>query len=409
MLSPSLADIWSSKRVRLTLITASVFTLLVVLSHRYDAISTLQQWPPQQNSKSPNAETPAPPPNQQANAVEKTIVNDKDIDWSRFAYVQYVTNSDYLCNSIMLFEILHRLGAKADRAIMYPTSMLDPDTTDSNYGDDARLLFKARDEYGVKLVPIKVQHRSTNDGTWADSFTKLLAFNQTQYDRVLSLDSDSTVLQTMDELFLLPPATVAMPRAYWLYPEKKILSSQMMLVTPSAAEFARVMAQTEHGGGNDYDMEVVNYLYADSALILPHRPYDLLTSEFLDGRRGRHGWYLHGLGAAPEGDKTVLSPDVLDRLEDDWDPVQVLAEAKFLHFSDWPLPKPWLPSPENVRLDREPKCRDPGTEEKPEDKGKECKERDIWNGFYSDFRARREKVCRGHAKVMKNMRRGRQA
>ena len=31
--------------------------------------------------------------------------------------------------------------------------------------------------------------------TWTESYTKLLAFNQTQYDRVLSLDSDSTVLQ----------------------------------------------------------------------------------------------------------------------------------------------------------------------------------------------------------------------
>jgi len=31
--------------------------------------------------------------------------------------------------------------------------------------------------------------------TWTESYTKLLAFNQTQYDRVLNLDSDSTVLQ----------------------------------------------------------------------------------------------------------------------------------------------------------------------------------------------------------------------
>jgi len=53
-------------------------------------------------------------------------------------------------------------------------------------------------------------------GTWSDSYTKLLAFNQTQYDRVLSLDSDSTVLKPMDELFLLPDCPVAMPRAYWL-------------------------------------------------------------------------------------------------------------------------------------------------------------------------------------------------
>lgn len=31
--------------------------------------------------------------------------------------------------------------------------------------------------------------------TWAESYTKLLAFNQTQYARVLSLDSDATLFQ----------------------------------------------------------------------------------------------------------------------------------------------------------------------------------------------------------------------
>lgn len=34
--------------------------------------------------------------------------------------------------------------------------------------------------------------------TWAESYTKLLAFNQTEYDRVLSLDSDSTILQVQN-------------------------------------------------------------------------------------------------------------------------------------------------------------------------------------------------------------------
>ena len=31
--------------------------------------------------------------------------------------------------------------------------------------------------------------------TWAESYTKLLAFNQTQYERVLMLDSDATLLK----------------------------------------------------------------------------------------------------------------------------------------------------------------------------------------------------------------------
>jgi alpha-N-acetylglucosamine transferase len=57
-----------------------------------------------------------------------------------------------------------------------------------------QLLVKARDDYKVNLAPITVQHFGLS-ATWADSFTKLLAVNQTQYRRVLSLDSDGTVLQ----------------------------------------------------------------------------------------------------------------------------------------------------------------------------------------------------------------------
>lgn len=35
---------------------------------------------------------------------------------------------------------------------------------------------------------------------WAASYTKLLAFNQTEYDRVLNLDSDATLLQVSKSL-----------------------------------------------------------------------------------------------------------------------------------------------------------------------------------------------------------------
>ena len=78
--------------------------------------------------------------------------------------------------------------------------------------------------------------------TWFDSYTKLLAFNQTQYTRVLNIDSDATVLAPMDELFLLPPCTVAMPRAYWMLPDN-FFSSLIVLVQPSATEFDRVLAR----------------------------------------------------------------------------------------------------------------------------------------------------------------------
>lgn len=96
---------------------------------------------------------------------------------------------------------------------------------------------------------------------------------------MLNLDSDSTILQTMDELSLLPPCPVAKPRAYRLkFPP--VLSSQLVVMPPSATEFARIEGEIKTAEANEFDMEIVTTLYGDSALVLPHRPYSLLTGEF---------------------------------------------------------------------------------------------------------------------------------
>ena len=85
---------------------------------------------------------------------------DNDVDWDLFAYTQYVTDQNYLCNSVMLFETLDRLGSEADRVMMYPESMHFDQNDDSKVSE---LLIKAQDEYDVKLVPVQVQHRSSGD------------------------------------------------------------------------------------------------------------------------------------------------------------------------------------------------------------------------------------------------------
>ena len=81
-----------------------------------------------------------------------------NVEWSNYAYVQYATNTPYLCNSVMLFERLHSLGCKADRLLMYP-SQFSPDGDNTEAG----LLKKARDEYNVILKPIEVQRRPSRD------------------------------------------------------------------------------------------------------------------------------------------------------------------------------------------------------------------------------------------------------
>lgn len=92
----------------------------------------------------------------------------------------------------MMFESLHRLGSKADRVLLYPQDWElypKPKTWESMF------LRQAQDDYKVHIVPVRPQHSESGEGTWAESFTKLLAFKQTQYDRVLSLDSDATILK----------------------------------------------------------------------------------------------------------------------------------------------------------------------------------------------------------------------
>jgi hypothetical protein len=152
----------------------------------------------------------------------------------------------------------------------------------------------------------------------------------------------------VDELFLLPSAPVAMPRAYWL--DQPFLSSQLVLVEPSTFEFARIQTALSNHSKTDFDMEIVNNLYGDSCFIIPHRRYDLLTGEF---KRPDHSAYL--------GSK-----------EEVWDPRKIMNEANSIHFSDWPFPKPWIYATDRQLEEASPKC------VKSAFGAEDCEDRDMW-------------------------------
>ncbi|KAF2088708.1 glycosyltransferase family 8 protein, partial [Saccharata proteae CBS 121410] len=293
------------------------------------------------------------------------------VDWSRFAYSQYATNGAYLCNSLMVFEALHRFGSRADRILFYPDEF-DLDVYDGN-DRDSQLLLVARDTYNVKIIPVPMQsvQRSTKEEeeTWDFSLNKFLAFNQTQYDRILHIDSDVTVLQHMDDLFFLPSAPVAMPRAYWELPNTHKLTSLLVLLEPSTTEFEGLMhaAYTADTRSTRYDMEILNERYGDSAMVIPHRGFALLTGEF---RTDDHTMYL--------GNDYEI-----------WDADKVLEETRLVHYSDWPLPKPWIMWPLNLLSETLPKCKSkPGT---AMESG--CRDREVWYGLYDKFRQRRKEIC----------------
>lgn len=182
---------------------------------------------------------------------------------------------------------------------------------------------------------------------------------------MLSLDSDATLLAPTDEPFLLPVASpVALPRAYWL---NDTLCTAIMLASPSTKDFERIMARVhEEGRAGEFDMDVINALYGDHCLVIPHRPHLLLTGEM---RSGDHGAYLgSGSGSGEEG----------------WDVRKVMGEARYVHFSDWPMQKPWVAGGEALREEVMPKCKTTGAG------GMDCGDREVWLGLYEDFRIRRK-------------------
>lgn len=170
------------------------------------------------------------------------------------------------------------------------------------------------------------------------------------------------VLKAPDELFLLPPTPIAMPRAYWLLDSAKpirVLSPDVMLVQPSATEFARLQRRVKKAASNEYDLDLINDLYLDSAMVLPHRGYTMLSSEFRGSEEG-HALYLG-------------SEDEI------WDPATAYDESKLIKFSDWGVPKPWIRMNNEDREEHQPLC------VVQSDGSEDCTERLIWNSLYDDY------------------------
>ena len=305
--------------------------------------------------------------------------------WSRFAYSQYTTDTQSLCNSLMVFESLHRLGSQAQRVLLYPREWLEQGDDHINW----RLLHKAEKDFKVNLIPINLLEaidEGDKPGTlddpssdWDLSITKLRTFDLTQYDRVLHLDSDITLLQHLDELFFLPKAPIAMPQAYWTDSSPSLwpFTSLLMLVQPDRAELPALLEilrqwqqRPDYSRSKKYDMDLLNHRFSLSTMKLPHRPYAMLSAEF---RSRDHSPYL---GANDEG-KGEMSL---------WDADAALKEAKLVHFSDWPLPKPWIMWPNDGLMEIQPDCGG--------DFASRCREREIWKELYEDFRRRRKRICK---------------
>lgn len=173
--------------------------------------------------------------------------------------------------------------------------------------------------------------------TWeADSWyrfvnNKLYTFNLTEYDRIIHLDSDAIIYKNLDDLFHLPPAPLALPRAYWIgdqpddttvgtlkHSERDWLTSALMVIEPSQKLYNELVemfpGHANAHEGETADMEFVNRMAQGWATILPHRHYFVASGEFA---HQEHHHYL----------REKVS-------KDDWNPWQEYRDLVYLHFSE---------------------------------------------------------------------------
>lgn len=290
------------------------------------------------------------------------------------AYVQYATDITYFQLSIHNLNSLS--SPRGNLVIVFNRELIyNPKF------DDLQALALAK---GIILIPVDVLTIDEKN-IWHDSFTKLYVFSLIQYDRVIYFDADSMLLDkpreptNLNELFNIPEdIDIAMPQAYWLSNQqlrgkpqisqhqgqplslfssqhkfqnrKSFFASHVIVLKPNLQVYHDLLkyvynpwwwsltVRSRLRAADDYDMEILNKFIDDNLQrgtmkfgIIDHRIYGVLTGEF---REQYHSKFVC--------DPQHL-PFISHQSNEGWNGTDVIQHAKLVHFSDEPIPKPWLP------------------------------------------------------------------
>jgi alpha-N-acetylglucosamine transferase len=167
------------------------------------------------------------------------------------AYVTTLCNGDgYLPGVLVLGRSLEATGTQADRVVM-----VTPDVT-----TDAREELAKRG-WAVRLVD-PVANPSLDKMLYPrfeTVFTKLCAWQLSDYERVVLLDADTLVLQNVDDLFDRPGFAAAPD---FFMPDR--FNSGVMVLEPSQDVFDRMLAALkQHGSYDGGDQGFLNEFLGD--------------------------------------------------------------------------------------------------------------------------------------------------
>lgn len=201
---------------------------------------------------------------------EGNITTLPDFGPSPYAYVFYATEAEYACSVLINIDRLNNVFHTKHRIIVLVKPIIS-----SEY----LTRFTAQN---ATVIPYEPPPLYDDDVPYyADVLLKLVGFRLHQYipslRRVLILDSDQIILQSLDHVFLLPAVDLAAPRAYWQ--GSFGFTSAFLLVSLSDRLWGRMELALQTIKHDTFDMDLLNKMFGETTMVLPG-DYCTLNSEW---------------------------------------------------------------------------------------------------------------------------------
>lgn len=214
----------------------------------------------------------------------------------REAYVFYVTSAQYACGAAVIMQQLRDLGSSKEFLVIHLASLSV---------DALRLLHSVGAETRI-VDPIPLVIPGGGAAHYKDVLVKLRIFQQTDYDRLLFMDADVTVLHNVDHLFgTLLRGDEEIAATMNVGSVNPRFSPWFMIIEPSERLWAEIEQKFLHknwgkmfvDGHHAYDGDILNVVFAGNRSLKIPPQYAFLNSEWCQGQK----WYhmLTKVGAAP--------------------------------------------------------------------------------------------------------------
>lgn len=217
------------------------------IKHKYTSVGPIQGLTPEGNVTVPPDFVPSP-----------------------YAYVFYATQAAYACSVLINIDRLNNIFHRK-----HPIIVLVKPTLDSEYLSR----FTAQNATVIPYEPPPLYDNHVS--YYADVLLKLVGFRLHQYipslKRVLILDSDQIILQSLDHVFSLPAVDLAAPRAYGQ--GSLGFTSAFLLVSLSDRLWSRMELALQSIDDKIYDMDLLNQMFGETTMLLPG-DYCTLNSEW---------------------------------------------------------------------------------------------------------------------------------